>query len=178
MLTRRFYLLVVAIVLLAFIIRVGAVPRSGIIDFVRASECGTTLKNFVDGKAYSFDFFGMRRDMRLQSFMSPLYPFFIVLVLQNPANPAAWLGPIQAILSTFTVVTVALFAAKITSNPAVAVLSVLVIALYLVFVIMSAYVYRILLLFFIPGLILSLGMAFLLYLVFDLSPSHPCVRYA
>jgi 4-amino-4-deoxy-L-arabinose transferase-like glycosyltransferase len=135
---RRIFLLLFLITDLALILRLYAVSRLGESDIVTYSESGITANNLVNGKEYTFDFFGQRPDHPLQAFMPPMYPGLIAFCLRFFANPALGLEFIQALFSTLTVVAIFFVAREFSSQPGTALLTALGVATYPVFVIMCA----------------------------------------
>ncbi|MBN1177677.1 MAG: glycosyltransferase family 39 protein [Anaerolineae bacterium] len=133
---RRVVLIVLFVV--ALLLRGAAVFALEPQDIATYSESGAIARNLVEGRGYTFDFFGTRAENPLRSFLPPLFPALIALCLQLP-DPARALGLIQAGLSAVTVVLVYLTAETLARSARVGALAAAGAAVYPVFVVMCAY---------------------------------------
>lgn len=134
---RNSRLLLLAIFLIALSTRLGAVLYLGVPDIVEAEEHGLNAARLINGRGYTFDFYGYRVNNPLQSFKPPLYTFFLAFFLCCTNKPALALGVSQAFLSSLTCVFVYWIATKL-SGKIVGLLSSAVTAVYPVFVIQAA----------------------------------------
>ena len=69
-------------------------------------EYGQMAENIVNGKGLSYDFYGLREECPLKSFMPPLYPFILSFLMSVVSKPYLYLLIIQAILSSSTAIIV------------------------------------------------------------------------
>ena len=69
-------------------------------------EYGQMAENIVNGKGLAYDFYGLREECPLKSFMPPLYPFILSFLMSVVSKPYLYLLIIQAILSSCTAIIV------------------------------------------------------------------------
>jgi 4-amino-4-deoxy-L-arabinose transferase-like glycosyltransferase len=89
----------VVVVLLAFLIRIGVVFTFEMPNFSYGENSAIAV-NMVEGKGYTYGFYGLRPDKPLQSFVPPLYSWIVWLCLESFNDAAHALGIIHAVLST------------------------------------------------------------------------------
>lgn len=123
---------------IALVGRVAAVLLLGVPDIVGYSESGLIAKNLVEGRGFTFDLFGTRTEKPLQSFLPPLFPWLIAFCLHYFAQPHLALGFIQSVLSSLTAVLLYFIAGRLSGDNVIALLTAVGMALYPVFVLMSA----------------------------------------
>jgi hypothetical protein len=134
---RQLAILLTAIVLLALALRTAAVLIYGVNDIVTYTESGLTAANVVAGQGYTFDFYGLRPEHPLQSFIPPVFTALIAFCLTTFADPPRTLELIQALLSSLTVLCLYFIAAKL-ANQTVGLLLALALAVYPVYVALAA----------------------------------------
>ena len=123
----------------ALILRIAAVLLIPMPDLVTSTESGVTALNLVQGRGYTFDFYGLRPDQPLQSFMPPLFTYLVAFCLQFLASPAMGFGLIQAVLASLTVLAIYCLAMQLTADRVAAILSAIGVACYPVYIVMCAY---------------------------------------
>lgn len=91
------------ILVVALLLRLGVallLPPS--YDSLIDTEPGATALNLVEGRGYTYDFYGVRPDAPLVAFLPPLHPWLIALALRTP-DPSRTYGLVQAVLGAGTV---------------------------------------------------------------------------
>ena len=92
---------VIAISALAVCLRLVAIRFIGPDPRIATySESGIVAKNLVDGRGYTYDFYGLRPGQPLRSFMPPLYVALVYACLRWADDPALALALTQAVLSS------------------------------------------------------------------------------
>lgn len=137
--TIRTHLPLLLIFVAALVLRLGAVFVVHAPDLVADSESGQVAKNWVDGHGYAFDLYGTRTEQPLQSYVPPLFTALIAFCLTTFGDPNRALGIIQALLSSLIVVVMYFTAERLASSKVIGLLTALMVALYPVFIVMSAY---------------------------------------
>ena len=137
--TRRSLILIgLAVFVLALVLRLVAIgiigPDSNGPSYW--SESGVIAENLLQGRGYTYDFYGLRTAQPLQSFMPPLFIWMLYACLRFSTQPALALTIVQAVLSSLTAVAIFLLAVQLSSRRAVALLSGLAAACYPVTVLM------------------------------------------
>jgi hypothetical protein len=129
--------IVIAISALALCLRLAAVgfigPNPGIAGY---SESGIVAKNLVDGRGYTYDFYGLRPNQPLRSFMPPLYVGLIYACLRWAAHPPMVLALTQAVLSSLVCGAMYIIALTLSKKRSVAILAALAAACYPVLILM------------------------------------------
>jgi 4-amino-4-deoxy-L-arabinose transferase-like glycosyltransferase len=129
--------IVLAISALALGLRLAAIrfigPNSDIAGY---SESGLVAKNLVDGRGYTYDFYGLRPNQPLRSFMPPLYVGLIYACLRWAANPPLVLALTQAVLSTLVCGAIYIIALALSKKRSAAILAALAAACYPVLILM------------------------------------------
>ncbi len=118
-------------------LRLAAVAILGVPDPAQHTEAGWIAARLVAGEGYIFDFYGLRPEAPLRSFVPPLYTLLIALCMAVSSHPALALGVVQALLSSLTPVCVYSIANRLAS-PRVGLLAGLATAIYPVFVVEAA----------------------------------------
>ncbi|MCU0502718.1 MAG: hypothetical protein MUC51_13315 [Anaerolineae bacterium] len=127
----------VGIFLLALTLRLAAIALVGPSpDIVGYSESGLTAANLVQGRGYTYDYYGLRQALPLQAFMPPLFVGFVYLCLKFSANPPLIFALAQAFLSALTCLAVYWLAIELSRNRIVALLAALGVACYPVLILM------------------------------------------
>ena len=116
------------LVLMAFLLRLGALWVFHGPDLVPASESGLTAANWVAGRGYTFDLYGYRTEHPYQSFMPPVFTAVIAGCLLTP-YPEVCLGLVQVLLSGLTVLLVYLIGSQL-AEPSVGILAAALSAVY------------------------------------------------
>ncbi len=131
-------LLGIAIFALALLVRVAviAIVGSNAYPLTQWTESGLIAQNLLAGRGFTYDFFGLRVEQPLQSFMPPLFVWLLYVCLRFSAQPALTLALVHAVLSSLTAVAIFLLAAQLSGRKAVALLSGLGVAVYPVMVVM------------------------------------------
>jgi 4-amino-4-deoxy-L-arabinose transferase-like glycosyltransferase len=128
--------IVVAISALALGLRLAAVQFIGPDpDITTYSESGVIAKNLVDGRGYTFDFYGLRPNQPLRSFIPPLYVGLVYACLRWTARPAMALALTQAVLSSLACAAVYMIALAVSRKRTAAVLAALATACYPVLIV-------------------------------------------
>lgn len=128
---------VIAICIVALALRLAAIAVVGPDPNITLySESGIVANNLYEGRGYTYDFYGLRPEQPLQSFLPPLYVALVYAVLRWTAAPATTLAVIQAILSSLLCGAVYLIALELSRRQSVALLSALGAACYPVLVLM------------------------------------------
>ncbi len=126
-----------AILLLALGLRLAAIAVIGPTPSLDGyTESTVTARNMLDGKGYTYDFFGERPDKPLRSFMPPLYVGLVYAAMRWSANPPLALAGAQAVLSALMCGAVYLIAVTLSRRRDVALLAALASALYPVLIVM------------------------------------------
>jgi hypothetical protein len=129
--------IVVAISALALGLRLAAIgiigPDARIASY---SESGIVAKNLVDGQGYTYDFYGLRTDQPLRSFMPPLYVGLIYACLRWAHNPPLALALVYAVLSSLICGAIYVIALVLSRKRSAAVLAALAAACYPVLILM------------------------------------------
>ena len=123
----------------ALALRVAAVLLVPMPDIVSSTESGVTALNLVQGRGYIFDFYGMRPDNPLQSFMPPLFTYLLAFCLRFFNHPALAFGLIQAVLASLTVMLIYFIAVQLSSDRVAGYASAIGVAFYPVYIVMCAY---------------------------------------
>jgi 4-amino-4-deoxy-L-arabinose transferase-like glycosyltransferase len=125
--------------LIAILLRVAVVFYVGVPNIARYSESGITANNLVQGRGYTFDLFGVRKEQPLRSFMPPLFPALLAFCLRYFADPGLTLGLLQALLAGLTILPFYFVGWRLAGDEVVAWLATVAATVYPVTVIMSAY---------------------------------------
>jgi hypothetical protein len=133
---RSVLIAVVAICILALALRLVAIavvgPDPNITGY---SESGIIAKNLVDGRGYTYDFYGLRADQPMQSFIPPLYVALVYAVLRWTVSSVMALAVAQAVLSSFVCSAIYIVALELSRKQSVALLAALAAACYPVLII-------------------------------------------
>ncbi len=124
-----------ALFALALALRLAAVavvgpPRS----IATYSESGLVARNLVEGRGYTYDFYGLRPDQPLRAFMPPLFTGLVALCLRFTAQPSLALALVQAVLVSLACAAVYPTALWLSARRSVALLAALGTACYPVFI--------------------------------------------
>lgn len=122
---------------LGLVLRLAAVAILGVPDPVEHTESGQIAAGLIGGEGYAFDFYGLRPEAPLRSFVPPLYTLLVAFCLAVSSHPALLLGSVQALLSSLTPVCM-YFAGRRLAGVRVALVAGLATAVYPVFVIQAA----------------------------------------
>lgn len=135
---RSLVLICLAIFLLALALRIAAIAFVGLNSSRPGqwSESGVIAQNLIAGQGYTFNFFGLRKEQPLHSFMPPLFVGLLYACLRFGAQPALTLALAHAGLSSLTAVAIFLLAVLLSRRRSVALLSGLAAAAYPVMVLM------------------------------------------
>jgi hypothetical protein len=122
---------------LALVLRLAAIaligPNPSITTY---SESGFVAENIVDGRGYTYDFYGLRPDQPLRAFMPPLFVGLIVLCLRFAPHAPLALAVAHALLSSLACVAIYLTALWLSGKRSVALLAALGTACYPVLILM------------------------------------------
>ncbi len=128
---------VIAISVLALILRLAVIlfigPTPNITGY---SEGGVIAKNLVDGRGYTYDFYGLRPDQPLRSFIPPIFVALVYACLRWTPQPALSLALAQAILSSLICGAIFIIALALSCKRSVALLSAVATACYPVLILM------------------------------------------
>jgi hypothetical protein len=134
---RSSLLAISAVFFLALLLRLAAIavigPNSAITTY---SESGIVAANIVEGRGYTYDFYGLRPDQPLRAFMPPLFVGLIVLCLRFAQDPPLALAVAQALLSSLACVAIYLTALWLSRRRSVALLAALGTVFYPVSILM------------------------------------------
>ena len=119
----------IVVIALAFLIRMGVVFVLAMPDFSYGENSAIAV-NIVEGKGYTYSFYGLRPDKPLQSFVPPLYTGIVWLCLVAFKDAAHALGTVHAILSTASLPLVFFLAHKLSGDAISAFLATLCVAFY------------------------------------------------
>jgi hypothetical protein len=129
--------MLLAVFILALALRLAAVavvgPPQSIVNY---SESGIVARNVVEGRGYTYDFYGLRPDHPLRAFMPPLFVGLVALCLRFSAQPPLALALVQAVLSSLACPAIYLTALWLSGKRSVALLAALGTACYPVFILM------------------------------------------
>lgn len=129
--------IVVLLFALGLSLRLAAVVILGMPDLVEHTESGRIAAKLVAGEGYAFDFYGLRPESPLRSFVPPLYALLIALCMAMSNGPALLLGTVQALLSSLIPVCI-YFVGRRLAGASVGFLAGLAVAIYPVFVVEAA----------------------------------------
>jgi len=134
---RSVLMAVIVICILALALRLVAIAVVGPDPSITGySESGIIAKNLVDGRGYTYDFYGLRADQPLQSFIPPLYVALVYAVLRWTVSSVMALAVAQAVLSSLVCGAIYIVALELSRKQSVALLAALAAACYPVLIIM------------------------------------------
>lgn len=105
-----------ALLIVAFLIRLAVVLTLGLTDIATYSENGQIAARLAAGQGYTFDFYGLRPENPLRTFVPPLYSGIVWFCLTQFSDPATALGVIHALLSVLAIVAIFYFTLALTTN--------------------------------------------------------------
>jgi hypothetical protein len=134
---RASWLAPLAILFLALVLRLMAIAATGPPRSITGySESGIVAENVVEGRGYTYDFYGLRPSQPLRAFVPPLFVGLIVLCLRFAAQPPLALALLHAVLASLAGVAIYLTALWLSGRRSVALLAGLGTACYPVFILM------------------------------------------
>jgi hypothetical protein len=134
---RASWLAPLAILFLALVLRLVAIAATGPGRSITGySESGIVAENVVEGRGYTYDFYGLRPNQPLHAFTPPLFVSLIVLCLRFAAQPPLALALLHAVLASLTGVAIYLTALWLSGRRSVALLAGLAAACYPVSILM------------------------------------------
>ncbi len=129
--------IVVAISALALGLRLAAIKLIGPNpDITGYSESGLVARNLAAGKGYTYDFYGLRPDQPLRSFMPPLFVGLVYACLRWANDPPLALALTYAVSSSLTCGAIYLIALTLSRKRSAATLAALAAACYPVLILM------------------------------------------
>jgi hypothetical protein len=128
---------VIGICILALALRLAAIAAIGPDPNITGySESGIIAKNLVDGRGFTYDFYGLRPDQPLQSFIPPLFVVLVYAILRWTVSPVTNLAVVQAILSSLVCGAIYIVALELSRKRSVALVAALAAVCYPVLIIM------------------------------------------